>query len=146
MKNIQFYKTVCQSMLLILGSLLICSGCSKDEDNKNGNDPEISIVGKWICTKNEGYEIKDDEKESWSDDEVGDYIIFEDDNTLYVSTEGGQYGTYVYSPSKGILTTVLDESLVSKVIKLTSTQLVVERSQEESNSEFYIKATYERVK
>lgn len=146
MRNIQLYKIISRSMLVVLSSLLICSACSKDEDNKNENDPELSIVGKWICTENEGYEIKDGEKESWSDDEVGDYIIFEDDNTLYVSTEGGQYGTYVYSPSKKILTTVLDEPLVSKVIKLTSTQLVVERSEKENNYEFYGKMTYERIK
>lgn len=146
MRNIQLYKTVCQSMLLILGSLFICSGCSKDEDNKNGNDPEISIVGKWICTTDEGYEIKDGKKDTWIDDEVGDYIIFEDDNKLYVSTEGGQYGTYIYSPNKKTLTTVLDESLISKVIKLTSSLLVVERSEKENNYEFYSKVTYERIK
>lgn len=117
------------------------SSCSKDDDEKIGSSDDL--VGKWELTWTKGWELNSDgTKDEWDEADDGEFLIFKNDGTGYVTS--GESGATIYPYTWKFENNNFSWNYISsgttKIIKLNSESLVLEitRDSQEIN-------TYKRV-
>ncbi len=149
----------CAAALLAAISFAACS----DDDETNLTATPDNIAGTWKIVHEEGWEIYDGEKDTWSfdyPDEDGRYITTTfNKNGTWTSTEYEyddyedknytEYKTGSYSISDDTLTIKEDysnESYIYEIKKLTKSELVLLDIYEEPDYSFEETSTYKRIK
>jgi len=111
--------------------------CSKDDDGNSNSD----IVGTWQVVSQTGYFLRNGDKQPFDES-----ILSESEKTLTFNADGtynagGDLVKWSYKND-----TLIIGKRVWKVLKLTSTELIMECNEKETNSEFYCKSTLKRIK
>jgi len=109
--------------------------CSKDDDGNSNSD----IVGTWRVVSQTGYFSRNGEKQPFDES-----ILSESEKTLTFNANGtynadGDLVKWTYKND-----TLIIGKRVWKVLKLTSTELIMECLEKETNSEFYCKSTLKK--
>jgi len=140
--------------MMAIAMLVACFfvSCSDDDDDLGSSS---DLIGTWVMVSYEGYEIDEGKKETYkgtydiSDQE--NMITFEKDGTYF--SEEDDDGSWKYS--NGILTITWhdydygdDEIIKVKVIKLTSSEMVIEEHHKDRDEEYeyYSKMTFRKLK
>ncbi len=138
MKNL--FKIVV-GLIVISVLILSISSCKKDDDTGSSSD----LIGAWQGKHIEGYtKINGVITDEWSDD--GDDITFYSDYTCrggYINHGSGHKMTWTYEKEYLNINCIdCKEILSAKVLKLTSSELIIEWSEKDGNEEYYEKATF----
>lgn len=149
-KNMKLFKILSALILLIL-----CIGFNacEDEDILKGGAAEKAIIGTWQSTWLEGYD-KDlnnpQNNEEWNEALKGEKQLTITIKADHTGTSDGDTFTWKLDNKKFTIKYDDEDATVSTLLKLTSTEMIVERkwsdSDEEGPSEHYKKITFKKVK
>jgi len=131
------------------------SACSDDDEPNLPLTPE-SIAGTWQCTHEDGWEIYDGEKDTWSDnypDEEGWYATCSfDENGSFTQSEYDNdkidytgNGTYSISGNKLTIKIKYEDAHTFEIKKLTGSQLVLFDKGADSYGSWEITTTLKRI-
>ena len=138
MKTLKYFSFFLFALVLGAGF----ASCSDDDESVDSS----AIVGLWEVTWTEGYEYDSEDPEyndEWSEALNGIKFKFNSDGTGY---EGDESDTFTWSLEGNRLTIQGGYyTEVSTVLKLTSSELVLEYYDEDDSYKYYEKLTFKRV-
>ena len=128
--------------LAIFLTIVLCAGfasCSSNDD-----DAPSELIGTWYMTHSEGYERDDTVDETWNETYTGNdggvFIFYNDGKFKHDDTEC----TWKYKD--GIITiNYPNETATIRVLKISSSELILERSEKEEDYEYYDKMTFKKA-
>ncbi|MDR1202630.1 MAG: lipocalin family protein [Tannerellaceae bacterium] len=142
-KNLQLL-----AMLVFVLSAFVFTGCSKDDGD--GETSSSELVGTWKAVSYEAYEASIDQYYSDTDVEY-ETIIFNSDGTGYIIAWEKNRGesSLNWKLNGDLLTMSIEafgEDVVWKVVKLTSTEAILDIWYDAGKSGDYQNITYRKVK
>jgi hypothetical protein len=126
MKRRLNFLTVLPVLCAVAMATAMFTSCLDGGDGDEKGDESL-LIGTWALIRDEGWEIYNGEKDTWDNEypDGDDEITFMENGKVYGN---GVVGSWTYS--KGVIIVEDDkgvyETSVVSVLKLTSTQLVVE--------------------
>ncbi len=129
----------------LLFAFVLSAGFASCSDDDEGVDSS-AIVGKWEITWSEGYERDSEDPEyddEWSEAVGGIYVVFNSDGTGYEEDESDPFTWTLEGDKITVKSKYYTE--VSDVVKLTSSEMILEYYEREGSAEYYEKLTFKKV-
>jgi hypothetical protein len=137
------------AMLVFVLSAFVFTGCSKDDGDGDGETSSSQLIGTWKAVSYEAYEASIDKHYSGTDIEY-ETITFNSDGTGYMIAWKNRGESRLNWELNGDLLTMSVEAFgedeVWKVVKLTSTEAILDIWYDAGKSGDYQNITYRKAK